>query len=113
MSDSTKPHLDDRIDRYVRNDLTAAEARELAQQSLDDPKLFDDLTSSALANSALSRKSVREQLQRKHSGKKVIRFPRRTRIMVAGVAAAAALVLISLYSLRSSSLRQSPPRMTR
>jgi len=110
MSDSTKPHLDDRIDRYVRNELTTAEARELAQQSLDDPKLFEDLTSSALANAALSSPSVRERLQRTDSDKKVIRFPWKVRILVAGVAAAA-LVLFAFYSLKSSSLRQNPPSL--
>ncbi len=109
MSDSTKPHLDDRIDRYVRNELTAAEARELAQKSLDDPKLFEDLTSSALANAALSSKSVRQQLQRTDSDKKVIRFPRKARVLIAGAAAAAALVLISFYALRSSAPRQNRP----
>jgi tetratricopeptide (TPR) repeat protein len=113
MSDSTKPRLDDRIDRYVRNELTAAEARELAQQSLDDPKLFEDLTSSALTNAALSTKSVREQLRRTDSDRKVIRFPRRTRILVTGVAAAAALLLIAFYSLKSSSPRQNLPSLAR
>ena len=109
MSDSTKARLEDRIDRYVRNELTAAEARELAQQSLGDPKLFEDLTFSALANASLSSQSVREQLQQTDSDKKLIRFPQRTRILVAGSAAAAALVLIALYSLRSSVLRQNRP----
>jgi hypothetical protein len=89
MTDSTKPNLDDRIDRYARGELAAAEARELAQQSLDDPELFEELTFSALAKTALSARSV--------AGSKVVRFPRKARFVVAGAVAAAAVVLVSLY----------------
>ena len=58
MSDSTRPPLEDQIDRYARRELSAAEARELAQRSLDDSELFEDLTFTALANAALSAPSV-------------------------------------------------------
>jgi Flp pilus assembly protein TadD len=83
---------DDRMDRYVRRELTSAEARELAQKSLDDSDLFEDLTASALVTAALARPPA-----------KVVRFPRKTRFVIAGAAAAAAVALISLYSLRPSS----------
>ncbi|MCU1272854.1 MAG: hypothetical protein JWO48_285 [Bryobacterales bacterium] len=109
MTDSTQPPLEDRKARYMRSDLTAAEARELGQESLADPELFEDLTFSALAKAALSSQSVRKQLQQADSGTKVVRFPRRIRVLLAGVAAVAASVFISLYSLRSSFLRQNPP----
>src|SRR5580658_7806103 len=89
MSDSTGPHLDDSIDRYARRELTPAEARELAQKSLDDPELFEDLTASALAAAAAAAPSA-----------KVIRFPRK--FMVAGAVAAAVVVLIAVYSVRRS-----------
>ena len=91
MTDSTGPHLDDPIDRYACRELTAAEARELAQKSLDDPELFEDLTASALAAAAVAAPSA-----------KVIRFPRKTRFFVAGAVAAAVVVLISVYSMRPS-----------
>ena len=48
-----KPNLEDRIDRYARGELTPAEARELAQASLDSPELFEELTWSAVAKTAL------------------------------------------------------------
>lgn len=100
MPDSNRPHLEDRIDRYVRGELTAAEARELAQKSLDDPELFENLTFSALAKAAIADPSVA----------KVVRFPRRARIFAAaGAIAAAAIVAVSLYSLRSSSVPNQAP----
>ena len=82
--------MTDPMDRYVRRELTAAEGRDLAQKSLDDPELFEDLTASALAAAALA------------SPPKVVRFPRKTRFIAAGVAAAAAIVAVLLYSLRPS-----------
>lgn len=100
MTDSTGPHLDDPIDRYARRELTAAEARELAQESLDDPDLFEDLTASALAAAALAA-----------SPAKVVRFPRKTRFVVAGAAAAAAVVLVTLYSMRPAFLQQHQLRL--
>jgi hypothetical protein len=109
MSDSNKPHLDDRIDRYVRSELTPAEARELAQKSLDDAGLFEELTFSALANAALADSSVAERLKMPEAGAKVVRFPRKARVYLSAVAAAAAVVVVSLYSLRSSLLRENRP----
>ena len=70
MTDSTGQRLEDRKDRYVRGELTAEEARELAQKSLGDPELFEDLTFSALAKSALADPSVAERQQR--SGAKLV-----------------------------------------
>lgn len=89
---------DDLTGRYVRRALTSAEARELAQKSLDDPGLFEDLTASAVAATAFDARSA-----------KVVRFPRRIHFVVAS-AAAAAVVLVALYSMRPS--RTSPPRET-
>jgi hypothetical protein len=113
MPDSTGRHIDDRIDRYVRGELTAAEARELAQASLDDSELFDHLTYSALAKSALSTESAGEQIELPGSAAKVIRFPRRTRVLIAGASAAAAIILISFSSLRSSYFRQNRPELAK
>ena len=112
MTDSTAPHREDRIDRYVRGELTTAEARQLAQESLDDPELFEDLTCSALAKAAVSARPAGRQLEQPGPGEKVVRFPRRARVMVVGAAAATALVVISLYSLRSSFLRQNGPPLS-
>jgi hypothetical protein len=83
--------IDDPIDRYARRELTAAEARELAQKSLDDPELFENLTASALAAAAVAAPSA-----------KVIRFPRKARFFVAAAAVAAMVVFVSLYSMRPS-----------
>jgi TolA-binding protein len=95
MMDSTGYDHDKPMDRYVRRELTAEEARQLAQSSLDDPELFEDLTASALAVAAVAAPSA-----------KVVRFPRKTRLVVAGMAAAAAVVLVALYSMRPSLVQQ-------
>jgi hypothetical protein len=84
MTDSTGP-----LDRYVSRELTAAEGRELAQESLDDRELFEDLTASALAAAALAAPPA-----------KVVRFPRKIRFIAAGAIAAAAAVVVLLYSMR-------------
>jgi tetratricopeptide (TPR) repeat protein len=105
MTDPTRPNLEDRKDRFARSELTAAEARQLAQESLSDAELFEDLTFSALAKEALTSPSVRKQLKQPDSGAKVVRFPRKARVFLAGAAAAAAIVFVSI-SLRSSFLRQ-------
>ena len=54
MTDSGRRNRDDRIDRYVRGELSPAEARELAQESLEDPELFEALTYSALAKKTVA-----------------------------------------------------------
>src|SRR6266850_2786000 len=108
MTESNRPHLEDPIDRYVNNELSAAEARALAQKALDDPELFEDLTFSALAKAALSDPTLGKKLQQPPSTAKLIRFSRRVRVFVAGAAAAAAIVAFSIYSLRSTLPQQNP-----
>ena len=106
MSDSAMNHPGDRIDRYARRELTAPEARELAQESLDDPELFEDLTSAALAMAALKA----EQFDEPRSHTRIVGFARRSRIFVYVATAAAVVVLFSLYSLRQSrSIPGAPP----
>jgi hypothetical protein len=78
----------DRIDRYVRGELSPEEARELAQASLDSPELFDELTGAALAKAALNPRTVRSA--------RVVRYWRTTAVITGGLAAAAALVLTAL-----------------
>jgi hypothetical protein len=79
--------MTDRIDRYVRGELSPQEARALAQASLDSPALFDELTDAALAKAALDPHTVRTA--------SVIRIRRKTAVIAGGLAAAA-FVLISL-----------------
>ena len=111
MTDPHRTQLEDLINRYVRGELNASEARELAQKSLGDPELFEDLTFSALTKLALATRSVGKQLPQSVRGSKLIRFPRKARILVVS-AAVAAIVLVSLYSLRSSFLQQNRPALT-
>ncbi len=80
--------MTDRIDRYVRGELSPLEERALAQESLDSPALFDELTDAALAKAALNPRTVRTA--------KVIGIRRKTAVLAGGLAAAAVLVLISL-----------------
>jgi hypothetical protein len=106
MTDSMEPRREDRIDRYSRGELSTSEARELAQQSLDDPELFEDLTCSALAKAAVSARPAADRLEQARPGEKIFQFPGKVRFIVAGAAATAAILLVSLYFLRFSSLRQ-------
>src|SRR5262245_25972439 len=101
MADSREPHLQDPIDRYSRNELTAREARALAQKSLDDPELFEDLTFQAVVKTALSHPSAAQQLQQPQADT-VVRFPSRVRNLVVFAGATAAIVLLSLYFLRAT-----------
>lgn len=80
--------MTDRIDRYVRGELSPQEARTLAQASLDSPDLFDELTDSALAKAALNPRTVRTA--------NVLRTWRKRAVMTGGLVAAAVLVLIAL-----------------
>lgn len=85
---SGEPPFADPMDRYVRSELSPAEARELAQASLDSPELFEELTDAALAKAALYSGPL--------PGEKVVRFPRRPLFLGVGVAAAAAVVVVWL-----------------
>jgi hypothetical protein len=111
MTDPKRPHLPDRKDRYVRGELTAAEARELAQESLDNTELFEDLTFSAVAKAALSSESVQKRLRTADARPKVVRFPLKTLVLLASAAAVAAVVFISLYPARAPFLRQNRPSL--
>ncbi|HLW76842.1 MAG TPA: hypothetical protein VKS01_07645 [Bryobacteraceae bacterium] len=81
---------DERLNRFARGELSPAESRELAQQALGDGDLFDELTATALARTALVKR-----------GTKILTWPR-----VAMLVAAAVVALgIALYTSR----RNSPP----
>jgi hypothetical protein len=75
---------EEQLDRFARGELTPAESRDLAQQALDDPELFDELTSTALARTALRR-----------SGRSRITWPRIAWIVAA--AAAVVILAVALY----------------
>jgi tetratricopeptide (TPR) repeat protein len=75
-----------RKDRYARGELSPAEARELAQASLDSPELFDELADSALAKAAVDAGVLPNE--------KVVRFPHKIWIAVGTLAASAALALL-------------------
>ena len=80
--------MSDHIDRYARGELSPQEQRALAQESLDSPALFDELTDAALAKSALNQSAVRAA--------NVIRLRRKVALISASVAAAAAVIWFSL-----------------
>jgi tetratricopeptide (TPR) repeat protein len=102
MPDETKSQVQDRTDRYFSDSLTPAEARALAQRSLDDPELFEQLTAGAQVKAALAESSIREQLKSPQSHSRVVQFPRRARVWIPAAIAAAAIVLAIFSSLRSS-----------
>lgn len=52
MPDSTRLPDNDRIERFARGELSPAEARDLAQASLDSQALFDEVMATALAKAA-------------------------------------------------------------
>lgn len=76
---------EEKLSRFACGELSPAESRNLAQKALDNEELFDELTSIAVARTAL----------RKHLGQKSV-WPR-----IALLAAAAVLaVLFSSYAIR-------------
>ena len=54
MPDSTHLPDSDRIHRFARGELSPAEARDLAQASLESPALFDEVMATALAKGAVA-----------------------------------------------------------
>jgi hypothetical protein len=94
--------ISDRMDRYVRGDLSPAEARDLAQASLESPELFAELTDSALAKASLYSAPLPTP--------KIVSFPRTAWFVTAGVAAAAAVVLLSLAVVKPR--RTATPNLT-
>lgn len=78
---------EDRIDLYVREELTPEQSRKLAQDALDDSELFDELTYSALAKAAVSSRPA----------PRVVSFPRRVRFWAVGAAAAATILAVYIY----------------
>jgi len=92
----------DRSDRYMREELSPAEARELAQAALDSPELFDELTGAALAKAALNPRTVRRAT--------VMRSWRARAVIAAGLAAAAAaFVWIALPQRPTTPIAQVKP----
>jgi len=67
---------DDPLDRFARGGLAPGESRELAQKSLDDPDLFEDLTATSLARTQMPKRRARTAW-----------------IPLAGLAAAAAILI--------------------
>jgi hypothetical protein len=91
----------DSMDRYVRDELSPAEARELAQASLDSPELFADLTDSALAKAALYTGTLPTD--------KIVRFPRKACFVIGGLAAAVLLISLAIVRPWRASQPQGQP----
>jgi hypothetical protein len=53
---------DERLDRFARGELSPAESRELARNTLDDPALFDELTYIAVARKGLEQRPRRRNI---------------------------------------------------
>src|SRR5258706_14558467 len=68
MPDSIQPDLDRRIDLYVRGELSPVEARELAQEALRRPDLFEELNAAALVKAAIENEGNSAILKRYLSG---------------------------------------------
>ena len=79
--------LERKIDLYVRGELSPAEARELAQEALNRPDLFEELSAAALAKAAVE--SNRGPVQAIRPGSKVRIFA-----IVGSIAAAIAFLTV-------------------
>jgi len=77
---------EDQLHRFARGELSAKESRELVQKGLDDPDLFEELTCTSLARTALT--------------KRVRRWP--VWLPLAGLAAAIVIALLSTSLFRRS-----------
>lgn len=80
----------EQVDRLARGELTAPEARKLAQASLDDPELFDELTRCAVAKAAMEIPAAR-----------VVPFRQRRFAIAMSSAAAAVAIGFAIYFLRA------------
>ena len=81
--------MTDRVDRFARGELSPAEARELAQEAVNNPELFAELTDVSLAKEAVAAKPL--------PGSRVIRFQRRAPWVAAAAAIAAGVTGTVLY----------------
>jgi hypothetical protein len=112
MSDSHAPHLRNQVDRYVHDELTGIEARALAQKSLDDPELFEELTFLGVAKATPSTTPAAQHSQHPAAGS-VTRLPSRGRVFLAWAGATAAILVLSIYFLRPTWLKPTPPSLVR
>jgi hypothetical protein len=65
MTEPTQFHFDRDLARFARGELSAAEARELAQASLESSLWFEDLTATALARTAVMSAHMPVELKRR------------------------------------------------
>ncbi|HKX00382.1 MAG TPA: hypothetical protein VJN43_21760 [Bryobacteraceae bacterium] len=84
-----KPKLDEQIDRYVRGELTTDEARKLAQESLNSPELFEELTYSAIAKQGLASGAIPQA--------NFVQIRPRSRFLAPAAIAATVVLAASLY----------------
>lgn len=84
------------LDQFARGELPPAEARDLAQQALDDHDLFDEVTATAIARRGLA---TRER--------KLVRWPR----IAMFAAAAAILVGVLLRAPQPEPVKFTPPML--
>ena len=85
---------DEVLDRYLSGEASPQDERALVQAALDDPELFDLLTTAGLVNSALRNESAPSI--RKHTPQSVTR--RNSFLIGAGLAAAAAVATAVMVS---------------
>ncbi len=101
MSDIPRADSADRIDRFVRGELTSAEARALAQESLGSAELFDELTYASVAKAAACTRPL--------PNARLMKFPRKRNLLYGGAIAAAGLIaLASVYFLHTSGIPRAP-----
>ncbi len=96
--------FDDRLDRFVAGELSAREQRELAQAALDDPALFDTLTTAALVS-----ESARGEAPAAASQPVVRPKPRLLWLAAAGAAMAAAAAIGVIVIRRPSPVSSPSP----
>ncbi|MFN8006011.1 MAG: hypothetical protein U0V70_03060 [Terriglobia bacterium] len=111
MNDLNGLDVENTKDRFVRGELTASESRALAQKALDDSELFEELTYSALAKAALATQSIQEQLPKLDSKTSSLPLASKGRLPLMILAAAAGLVLGSLYFVRYIQRRDAGPSL--
>lgn len=97
--------LERKMDRYLRGELTPAEARELAQAALSDSELFDALAAHGAVEQSLKEPDF---CAAQNGPAKVVQFPRRAWRLAIGAVAAA----IAVFALYVSSRSQSRPKQT-
>jgi hypothetical protein len=90
MKDRMQQLRQAKVDHFAHGRLNLMESRQLAQEALEDPELYEELTGAALARATLDSPEIQEELQRQAASVR----PTRGRFWMIAFAMAATLAVV-------------------